>query len=253
MRLGYGRAYEASTVAPSASCAATRWRRTRRSRRRLSAATLVSLYTTFELLRQDPQFHEPAKPAIVVSLLAVTLPLALRRRYPLAVAVRRDRRLRRRAAWRSTPAPRPCLVGVLPDASGPAGSRSTAPSSTAGGARRRRRCSRRSSPLLLAEVVREVLFYKGGRVQGPAAQPGVRARLQRRVHRASRCCSASPSARCASASASWPRRRASCSASGRRTPAAPSSKSACASPASCTTSSPTTSASWASRPARRAA
>jgi hypothetical protein len=52
----------------------------------LAAAALVSLYTTFELLRQDPKFHEPAKPGIVLVLLAVTLPLALRRRFPLAVA-----------------------------------------------------------------------------------------------------------------------------------------------------------------------
>src|SRR5205085_8027912 len=52
----------------------------------LSAATLLSLYTTFELLRQDPKFDVPAKPGIIVSLLAVTLPLALRRRFPLTVA-----------------------------------------------------------------------------------------------------------------------------------------------------------------------
>src|SRR5256885_14577895 len=51
-----------------------------------AAAALVSLYTTFGLLRQAPNFHEPAKPAIVLALLAVTLPLALRRRFPLAVA-----------------------------------------------------------------------------------------------------------------------------------------------------------------------
>src|SRR3954462_7504651 len=51
-----------------------------------AAAALVSLSTTFELLRQDPQFHTPAKAGIVISLLVVTLPLALRRRYPLAVA-----------------------------------------------------------------------------------------------------------------------------------------------------------------------
>ncbi len=51
-----------------------------------AAAAIVSLYTTFELLQQDPKFHEPAKPGIVLVLLAVTLPLALRRRFPLAVA-----------------------------------------------------------------------------------------------------------------------------------------------------------------------
>jgi signal transduction histidine kinase len=52
-----------------------------------SAAALVSLYATFELLRQDPAFHAPAKAPIVLSLLAVTVPLALRRRYPLPTAV----------------------------------------------------------------------------------------------------------------------------------------------------------------------
>jgi signal transduction histidine kinase len=51
------------------------------------AAALVSVYATIELLRQDPSFADPSKPAIVASLLAVTLPLALRRRYPVAVAV----------------------------------------------------------------------------------------------------------------------------------------------------------------------
>jgi signal transduction histidine kinase len=51
-----------------------------------AAAAIVSLWTTFELLRQDPHFRTPAEPGIVVSLLVVTLPLALRRRYPLAVA-----------------------------------------------------------------------------------------------------------------------------------------------------------------------
>ena len=52
----------------------------------LAGASLVSVYTTFELLRQDPNLDEPAKPGIVLALLAVTLPLALRRRFPLAVA-----------------------------------------------------------------------------------------------------------------------------------------------------------------------
>jgi len=51
-----------------------------------AAAALVSLYTTFELLRQDPSFNLPAKPPLVLALLAVTLPLALRCRFPLAVA-----------------------------------------------------------------------------------------------------------------------------------------------------------------------
>jgi signal transduction histidine kinase len=51
----------------------------------LAAGALISLYTTFELLRQDPAFRDPHKTAIVLSILLVTLPLALRRRFPLAV------------------------------------------------------------------------------------------------------------------------------------------------------------------------
>ena len=51
------------------------------------SAALVSMYATLELLRQDPAFHDPSKAKIVLSLLVVTLPLALRRRYPLSVAV----------------------------------------------------------------------------------------------------------------------------------------------------------------------
>lgn len=52
-----------------------------------AAGALVSVYATFEVMRLDPKFHEPAKPALVLTMLAVTLPLALRRRFPLAVAV----------------------------------------------------------------------------------------------------------------------------------------------------------------------
>ena len=52
-----------------------------------SAAAVISLSATIELLQQDPAFEDPAKAGIIVSLLAVTLPLALRRRYPLCVAV----------------------------------------------------------------------------------------------------------------------------------------------------------------------
>lgn len=51
-----------------------------------SAAALISLHTTFELVRQDPSFVLPAELPLTLSLLAVTLPLALRRRYPLTVA-----------------------------------------------------------------------------------------------------------------------------------------------------------------------
>jgi signal transduction histidine kinase len=51
----------------------------------LAVAALISLSTTFELLRQDPKFHVPERTWIVISLLLVTVPLALRRRFPLAV------------------------------------------------------------------------------------------------------------------------------------------------------------------------
>jgi signal transduction histidine kinase len=52
----------------------------------LAVASLASLSTTFELVRQVPKFQEPSRPLIGFALLAVTLPLALRRRFPLAVA-----------------------------------------------------------------------------------------------------------------------------------------------------------------------
>jgi signal transduction histidine kinase len=51
-----------------------------------AAAALVSLHATFELMRQAPNFDLPATTPLVVGLLAVTLPLALRRRFPLAAA-----------------------------------------------------------------------------------------------------------------------------------------------------------------------
>ena len=52
----------------------------------LAGAALVSLYGTFELLRQDRAFDEPDKTWVVVAILATTLPLALRRRFPLSAA-----------------------------------------------------------------------------------------------------------------------------------------------------------------------
>jgi signal transduction histidine kinase len=51
----------------------------------LAAAAMVSASTTFELVRQDPSIDTPNKAALVVALLAVTLPLAVRRRYPVQV------------------------------------------------------------------------------------------------------------------------------------------------------------------------
>jgi signal transduction histidine kinase len=52
----------------------------------LAAGGIVSLYAWFEVQRQDPHFHEPATTVPVVAVLAVMLPLALRRRLPLAAA-----------------------------------------------------------------------------------------------------------------------------------------------------------------------
>ena len=52
----------------------------------LSAAAVLSVHGTFELLRQDPAFDIPAKPGILLAVLAVMAPLALRRRFPLAIA-----------------------------------------------------------------------------------------------------------------------------------------------------------------------
>lgn len=52
----------------------------------LAATAMVSASTTYEMVRQDPSIDTPATPALVVYLLAVTLPLALRRVYPISVA-----------------------------------------------------------------------------------------------------------------------------------------------------------------------
>jgi signal transduction histidine kinase len=131
----------------------------------LSAATLVSLYTTFELLRQDPQFNEPAKPAIVISLLAVTVPLALRRRYPLAVvcvvivALVAGRAIVNPdvpglASWELYLTQWACWLGLY--------------SAVAHGRRTRLTTAALAAlvALLLAETVREVIFYKGGVFKG---------------------------------------------------------------------------------------
>ena len=156
----------------------------------LSVATLVSLYTTFELLRQDPQFNEPAKPAIVLSLLAVTVPLALRRRYPLTVACVVIVALVAGRAIVNPNVPGLASLGALPDAMGLLARalqrrclRATNAAYDRGsrGARRPalgRDCAR-GDPL------------QGRSVQRPATQPGFRARLQRSVHRPSPCCSVS--------------------------------------------------------------
>ena len=112
MLLGYGRGMSDLVRAASRrACAATRWRRTSAlpwpsAPRRSSRSTRPS--SCCDRIRSSTSRR---KLAIVVSLLAVTLPLALRRRFPLAVAcvvivafvVGRVARQPRRA--------RPCLVG----------------------------------------------------------------------------------------------------------------------------------------------
>jgi signal transduction histidine kinase len=130
-----------------------------------SAGSLVSLYATFELLRQDPKFHEPAKAGIVLALLTVTVPLALRRRFPLAVAsvvivafvvgrVARNPGVPGLASWEGTLTVWACWLALY------------------GAVAHGRRTPR--TPLVVAalaavlfgEAVREVLFYKGGLFPG---------------------------------------------------------------------------------------
>jgi signal transduction histidine kinase len=52
----------------------------------LAVSGLVALYAAFELMRQDAHFVLPAKPPLVLAVLAVTLPLTWRRRFPLTIA-----------------------------------------------------------------------------------------------------------------------------------------------------------------------
>ena len=130
-----------------------------------SGLAIVSLYTTLELLRQDPSFHAPAKAGIIVTLLAVTLPLALRRRFPLTVACVDDRRVRgrpdRAQSRRAGPA------GMGGDDHGLA-CWLTLYSAVVYGRRTRRTplVATALCVLLFAEVTREVFFYKGGAYGG---------------------------------------------------------------------------------------
>jgi signal transduction histidine kinase len=131
----------------------------------LSAATLVSLYTTFELLRQDPKFQVPAKPGIIFALLAVTLPLALRRRFPLTVAcavivafvvgrVIVNPGVPGLASWENYLTQWVCWLALY--------------SAIAYGRRTRLAIFVLAALVaaLFAEVMREVLFYKGGVFKG---------------------------------------------------------------------------------------
>ena len=162
--VGYGGAMRARRTA-------RRWRgwsgepAPRSTRRRsplalLPPRPLVSLSATIELLRQDPAFeHAGAGRDRRRRVLAVTLPLALRRRYPLTDRRRGDRRLRRRPGRAVSPERAAACRGRAPSPCGPAGSRCTPPSPyrrgprattlRRGGARRRplspRWCARSSS------------------------------------------------------------------------------------------------------------
>ena len=51
-----------------------------------TCATLVAVYSSFEVLREDPSFSEPRRWHVVVAALVLTVPLAFRRRFPIAVA-----------------------------------------------------------------------------------------------------------------------------------------------------------------------
>jgi signal transduction histidine kinase len=130
-----------------------------------AAAALVSLSATFELMRQAPTFDLPATPPLVVALLAVTLPIALRRRFPLAVAcavvlafvvsrVILAPEVVFLPAWESYATVWACWLALY---SAVVHSRKTRVTSLLVAA---------LVALLFAEVVREVYFHDGGGFQG---------------------------------------------------------------------------------------
>ena len=215
----------------------------------LATAAVGIAVATFELLQQDPAFEEPAKPGIFVAVLAVMLPLALRRRFPLTVAavfiaafvvgrLAVNPGIAALAAWEGTMTVWACwiaLYSAVVHGRGQSARRSRSP------------CSR----VLYGEVVRELFFYRAAAFGPPSTRPFCLPIT--RCPSPSRSCSASRSGGVGIASASLLRGRGSSRASGRRTRAVPCSRSESGSRASCTTSSPTTSASWACRPGRRAA
>ena len=131
----------------------------------LSGLAIVSLFTTFELLRQDPSFHAPARVGIIVTLLAVTVPLAVRRRFPLTVAcavivafivgrIARNPGVPVLPAWEGTFTVLACWLALY--------------SAVVYGRRTRRTplIAAALCVLLFAEVTREVFFYKGGAYGG---------------------------------------------------------------------------------------
>ena len=115
----------------------------------------------FELLRQDPTFHVPAKAALVLSLLAVTVPLTLRRHSPLPVAVTVivafvvgrvtvNPALPGLPAWEGIVTTWACWLALY--------------GAVAYGSRTRaaRLVVAALGAILFGEVVREVVFYQGG-------------------------------------------------------------------------------------------
>jgi signal transduction histidine kinase len=131
----------------------------------LSAAALVSLSTTFELLRQDPAYHAPGKAAVIATLLVVILPLALRRRAPLVVAcvvviafvagrVLRSPGVPGLPAWEGIMTVWACWLALYSAVvHGPRSWRTPVVVATL-------------SLVLFGEVVREIFFYKGGTFPG---------------------------------------------------------------------------------------
>ena len=127
----------------------------------LAATAVVSVYATFELLRQDPAFEDPAKPGILLSVLAVMLPLALRRRFPLAVAclvigafvigrLVSHPDIPVMAGWEGTMTVWACWIALY--------------SAVVHGypARRTALVTGALAAVVLGEVVREIFFYAGG-------------------------------------------------------------------------------------------
>ena len=127
----------------------------------LLAAAVVSLNATFELMRQDPAFHDPAdKPLIIASLLVVIAPLALRRRFPLVVAsivvvafvtgrLLLSPGVPVLPGWEGTITVWACWLALY---TAVAHRRGTASSVTLSAL----------AALLFAEVVRDIYFYEGG-------------------------------------------------------------------------------------------
>jgi signal transduction histidine kinase len=131
----------------------------------LFAAALVSFYATLELLRQDPSFSAPVKLPIVLAMLAVIAPLALRRRFPLAVAG---------VVVVAFVTGRVALAPEVPGVTGWEGIFTVwacwiALYSAVVHERHGRRAAviiAALTALLLAEVVREIVFYQGGTFRG---------------------------------------------------------------------------------------